>query len=615
MLGAIVDTSGSVILGLRPDHTIFAWNRAAEALYQTARADAIGTDYVQRFIAPEHRDAVAADIRQVLAGVDTRDFEDDSVLPDGTRRTLLWNVSRVLDDEQASIGVVATGQDITGRKEAEERFRLVFEHSADGLLLSDETGVLDCNPASLRMLGLSEKHELIGRRPADFSPFAQPDGTSSDEKSRGIGAATLERGVMTFDWVHQRADGHPVPVEVSVRHATLRGKRVSVIAWRDQSHRAEIERQRMELEQQLNVARKLEAVGQLAGGVAHDFNNLLAAIRNCIQLVMNEVPEGFAFREDLALALTTTERAARLTGQLLSFSRRQAPLGECVDLASLVHDMRPLLRTSLPASVTVRIEAAASGAHVRADRGQLEQVVLNIAQNARDAMPSGGTLTLSVSVDDDAMQSTLTISDTGMGMDDAVRQRIFEPFFTTKPLGEGTGLGLAVVYGVVTQAGGTVRAESVKGVGTSICIVLPRSMDDVTEPPHQGAPSETVVERILLVDDDAAVRVTTRRLLERLDFAVVEAENGIEALEVFRARRADIAVVLSDIRMPGMDGFRLAREVRALDPAFPILFISGFDAQMHKDRRGLEDIAMLAKPFALDKLLQMLRAAIASRPR
>ena len=241
--------------------------------------------------------------------------------------------------------------------------------------------------------------------------------------------------------------------------------------------------------------------------------------------------------------------------------------------------------------------------------------MLNLAQNARDAMPSGGTLTLSVGVDDDAMQSTLTISDTGMGMDDAVRQRIFEPFFTTKPLGEGTGLGLAVVYGVVTQAGGTVRAESVKGVGTSICIVLPRSMDDVTEPPYEGAPSETVVERILLVDDDAAVRVTTRRLLERLDFAVVEAENGIEALEVFRARRADIAVVLSDIRMPGMDGFRLAREVRALDPAFPILFISGFDAQMHKDRRGLEDIAMLAKPFALDKLLQMLRAAIASRPR
>ena len=615
MLGAIVDTSGSVILGLRPDHTIFAWNRAAEALYQTARADAIGTDYVQRFIAPEHRDAVAADIRQVLTGVNTRDFEDDSVLPDGTRRTLLWNVSRVLDDEQASVGVVATGQDITERKEAEERFRLVFEHSVDGLLLSDDTGVLDCNPAALRMLGLSEKQELIGRRPADFSPAAQPDGTPSDEKSRGIGAATLERGVMTFDWVHQRADGHPVPVEVSVRHAALRGKRVSVIAWRDQSHRAEIERQRMELEQQLNVARKLEAVGQLAGGVAHDFNNLLAAIRNCIQLVMNEVPEEFAFREDLALALSTTERAARLTGQLLSFSRRQAPLTESVDLASLVRDMLPLLRASLPASVTVRIEGAASGARVRADRGQLEQVVLNLAQNARDAMPSGGTLTLSVGVDDDAMQSTLTISDTGMGMDDAVRQRIFEPFFTTRPLGEGTGLGLAVVYGVVTQAGGTVRAESVKGVGTSICIVLPCSMDDVSEPPHGSAPSGTVVERILLVDDDAAVRVTTRRLLERLDFAVVEAENGIEALEVFRARRADIAVVLSDVRMPGMDGFRLAREVRALDPAFPILFISGFDAQMHKDRRGLEDIAMLAKPFALDKLLQMLRAAIASRPR
>jgi len=615
MLGAIVDTSGSVILGLRPDHTIFAWNRAAEALYQTARADAIGTDYVARFIVAEQQDAVAADIRLVLTGVDTRNFEDDSVLPDGTRRTLLWNVSRVLDQAGHAIGVVATGQDITERKEADERFRLVFEHSADGLLLSDETGVLDCNPAALRMLGLSDKHELIGRRPAEFSPLTQPDGTLSEEKSRGIGAATLERGALTFDWVHQRADGQPVPVEVSVRHAMLRGKRVSVTAWRDQSRRAEIDRQRMEVEQRVNVAQKLEAVGQLAGGVAHDFNNMLAAIRNSIQLAINEMPNEFALRTDLELALSTTERAARLTGQLLSFSRQQPPVPECVDLAALVHDMLPLLRTSMPPQIAVRVETTPAGAPVLADRGQMEQVVLNLVLNARDAMREGGALTITAGVDDTDTQSTLTITDTGVGMDDATRQRIFEPFFTTKPLGEGTGLGLAVVYGVVTQAGGTVRAESVKGQGTSLCIVLPRCMDVVTTaPPQESDPAEAVRQRVLLVDDDPAVRSTTRRLLERLDFIVLEAENGIEALEIFHAERASLTVLLSDVRMPQMDGFRLAREVRAVDPTFPILFISGFDAQKHKDRGGLEDIAMLGKPFALDKLLQMLRTTIASRP-
>ena len=614
MLGAIVDMSGSVIVGLRPDHTIFAWNRAAAALYQTARADAIGTDYVARFIAPEHQDAVAADIRQVLTGVDTWNFEDDSVLPDGTRRTLLWNVSRVLDGAGRASGVVATGQDITERKEAEERFRLVFEHSADGLLLSDETGVVDCNPAALRMLGLSEKQELIGRRPAEFSPLTQPDGTRSDEKSLGIGAATLDSGAMTFDWVHQHVDGHAVPVEISVRHASMRGKRVSVVVWRDQSRRAELDRQRIEVEQRLNVAQKLEAVGRLAGGVAHDFNNLLAAIRNSIQLAIDDTPKELDVRQDLELALSTTERAARLTGQLLSFSRREAPLMDIVDLASLVHDMLPLLRSSVPAQVDLQVHAAPAGARVLADRGQLEQVILNLILNARDAMPEGGTVTIAVGANDTGTHSTLTVADTGVGMDEATRQRIFEPFFTTKPLGEGTGLGLAVVYGVVTQAGGTVRAESVKGQGTSLCIMLPRSMDDVTTAPPESSPASGVIERILLVDDDTAVRTTTRRLLERLDFAVLEAENGIEALEIFNAERPTLAVVLTVIRMPRMDGFRLAREVRTVDPTFPIVFISGFDTEQHTDREGLEDIAMLAKPFALNALSQMLRTTIAARP-
>jgi PAS domain S-box-containing protein len=247
LLSAVADTSGSVILGLRPDHRIFAWNRVAEALYQTPRSAAIGSDYVARFIPPEQQAAVTLDIAAVLAGKRTLDFENETLRPDGTRRTLLWNVTRVLDANGVAVGIVATGQDITERKEFEQRFRLVFEHTRDGLLLVGDSGVIDCNPAALRMLGLTSREELIGRDVVDFSPVLQPDGTLSSQKTRDIAALTHERGAHTFDWVHLRRDGSEVRVEVSMQHALLHGSRVLVVAWRDQTHRAELDRVRSEV--------------------------------------------------------------------------------------------------------------------------------------------------------------------------------------------------------------------------------------------------------------------------------------------------------------------------------------------------------------------------------
>ena len=396
LLAAIAETSGSVMLGLHPDHRIFAWNRAAEDLYQTPRCEALGMDYVTTFIAPEHQAAVAADIQAVLAGKRTHNFEDDSILPDGQRRTLLWNVTRVLDRDGTPLGIVAIGQDITARKEAEERFRLVFEHAQDGLLISAHSGVIDCNPAALRILGLTDKAQLIGRRPAEFSPPIQPDGDASDAKSRALGAITLEQGAHTFDWVHAQPNGTEVPVEVSVQHTMLAGQRVSVVAWRDQSRRLELDRERAIVHQRLALAHKMEAVGQLAGGVAHDFNNLLAAIRNAVQLALYELPADHDTRADLESALQTADRAAGLTRQLLAFSRRQTRATECIDLAALVRDTLPLLRSSMPSSVAVQIDADGTDALVIADRSQLEQVVLNLVLNARDAMPDGGRMLVSV---------------------------------------------------------------------------------------------------------------------------------------------------------------------------------------------------------------------------
>jgi len=612
LLAAIVETAGSVIVGLHPDHRIFAWNRAAEELYQTPRAQALAKDYVATFIAPEHQAAVATDIQAVLAGKRTLNFEDDSILPDGQRRTLLWNVTRVLDKADTPVGIVAVGQDITARKEAEVHFRLVFEHAQDGLLISDQSGVVDCNPAALSMLGLTDKAQLIGRRPSDFSPPAQPDGTPSDEKSRALGVVTLQQGAHTFDWVHQRPDGTAVPVEVNVRHTMLTGRRVSVVVWRDQSRRLELDRERATVQQRLDLAQKMEAVGQLAGGVAHDFNNLLAAIRNAVQLALYDLPAENVARADLESALHTAERAAGLTRQLLAFSRGQTLVRECIDLAALVRDTLPLLRTSIPPTVTVRIEADVADAFVVADRSQLEQVLLNLVLNARDAMPEGGSLLIAVAVDASRASTILSITDTGIGMDDATRLRIFEPFFTTKAMGTGTGLGLSVVYGVVTQAKGTVHVNSAPGQGTIMRVVLPlsiRPLDVGSATPMATAPAAGCV---LLVDDDEAVRSTTRRLLQRHGWCILEAGDGEAALAHFTAHRDQIAIVLTDLRMPVMDGVQLALRIRSIAADFPIVFFSGYDELEQQAEEGIASIPLIAKPFSTADLLRVLASTMAA---
>ncbi len=615
LLAAIFETSGSVILGLHPDHRIFAWNRAADELYQTPRSQALGQDYVATFIAPEHRAAVAADIQAALGGKPTLNFEDDSILPDGQRRTLLWNVTRVLDTTDAPVGIVAIGQDITARKEAEERFRLVFEHAQDGLLISDRSGVIDCNPSALRILGLTDKAQLIGHRPVEFLPPIQPDGTPSDMKLRAHGVVTLQPGAHTFDWVHQQPDGTDVPVEVTVRHIMLTGRRVSVVAWRDQSRRLELDRQRAIVQQRLDLAQKLEAVGQLAGGVAHDFNSLLAAIRNAVQLALYELPADNNARADLERALQAAERAAGLTRQLLAFSRPQVRATECIDLAALVRDTLPLLRTSIPPTVVVHIEADVPDAMVIADRSHLEQVLLNLVLNARDAMPDGGSLRISVGVDAARGSSILSVADTGVGMDEATRQRIFEPFFTTKSMASGTGLGLSVVYGVITQAGGTVQVESVLGQGTTMRVTLPLSTNtpDVAGSASDGAAAVAAVATgVLLVDDDAAVRSTTRRLLERHGWRVLEAGDGETALAQFMAHRDDIAIVLTDVRMPVMDGVQLALRIRRVAADFPIVFFSGYDELEQQSVEGISNVPLIAKPFGMNELLRVLAATLAA---
>ncbi len=614
-LRAVIDCDGSVILGLRPDHRIFAWNRAAELLYQTTREKAIGMDYVAHFIAPEHRDVVAADIREVLAGKRTRNFEDDSILPDGTRRTLIWNVTAVLTTGAQPFGIIAVGQDISERKQAEERFRLIFEHAPDGLLITDDTGVVDCNPAALELLGLADKSELLGRRPAEFSPLLQPDGTPSLEKSRSLGRLTKEQGELSFEWVHQRRDGTPVPTSISVQHTMMNNRRVSVVVWRDLTARRALEQERDEVQRRLDVAQKMEMVGQLAGGLAHDFNNLLTTIRNAVDLALDDIALTGTARDDLTLARETTARAAGLTRQLLAFSKRQATAIERVDLAALVRDSVPLIRSTLPASVNVILSAPDEAVVVDADRSQLEQVLINLIFNARDAMVHGGELHLSLTSDAALRQVTLAVRDTGVGMDSYTLSRIFEPFFTTRPVGSGTGLGLAAVYGAVTHAGGTVRADSTLGHGSTFTVMLPMSPVRFTSNDVPAGNDSALSRTVLLVDDDDAVRSTTRRMLQRDGWLVIEARDGEEGWTRFEAVQHDVDVVLSDVRMPRLDGITLANRIREISPGFPIVFFSGYDVVDQRDASEIDNVEYLQKPFSRLTLATALRAAMLRRER
>jgi two-component system, cell cycle sensor histidine kinase and response regulator CckA len=619
LLESSMDTTGSVVLALRPDHSICYWNRAAERLYGLSAEQAMGVDYVETFIVPEQRAAIAADIRKVLGGEPTWGFEDDSVVADGTRRTLIWNVRRFENAAGEVCGIVAAGMDITERKEAEAAFRLVWDQSTEGLLLGGGPGILDCNPAALAMLGLTDRSQLVGRHPVEFSPEFQPDGSRSAEKAARMDAHTRTHPEHRFEWVHQRVDGTPVPTAVHVRRTTLRGRLVTVVAWHDLSeHYARAEREHA-LREQLLQSQKLDALGHLAGGIAHDFNNLLTVLRGSVELALADVPPETPAASELRIAQQTTIRAAALVRQLLAFGRQRASSRAALDVGELVRGAEPLWRRLLPASVALTIDVPSTPLPVWGDPGQLEQVLVNLLVNARDAMPSGGEIRVRALVQHavEPPMVSLEVSDTGEGIAPSLLERVFDPFFTTKPVGSGTGLGLAVVYGIVSSHEGTVQVESALGRGTTVRVALPLSASDlsgVEAPPlpdlaASGA-NGSVGGTVLLVDDEPAVRGALSRVLRRAGHDVLEATHGAEALTVWHANASRIAAVVSDVRMPVMSGPEFVRQLWALGSRTPVLLMSGYaDAALTRDLPS-SVARILGKPFASAELLAAVREVL-----
>ena len=380
------------------------------------------------------------------------------------------------------------------------------------------------------------------------------------------------------------------------------------------------------LEDQLRQAQRLEAVGQLAGGIAHDFNNLLTAIRGYAELLQRSLPASDANRADAEQILLAADRAASLTRQLLAFGRRQVLQPRVLDPADVVAGVAPMLRRLLGEHIELVTHAAPDGGRVEVDPSQFEQVVVNLAVNARDAMPDGGTLTIetsNVELDADYVAVhpevspgpylALTVSDTGTGMDEATKARIFEPFFTTKEQGKGTGMGLATVYGIVKQSGGSIYVYSEPDRGSSFKIYLPRIEEEVAADAGADAPAAapTGSETILLVEDNEAVRAFATRVLAQQGYVVIQAAQGVEALALAEAGGDMIDLLLTDVIMPGLQGHELAEQLAARQPGLRVLYISGF-TENSVIRHGVVDqgIAFLPKPFTAEALSRAVRQAL-----
>ncbi|HYQ03266.1 MAG TPA: ATP-binding protein [Polyangiaceae bacterium] len=371
-------------------------------------------------------------------------------------------------------------------------------------------------------------------------------------------------------------------------------------------------------EQQLRQAQKLEAAGLLAGGVAHDFNNLLTVIAGYAEALLNDAGTAPSMKDDLTQISRAAEQATTLTRQLLAFSRRQVSTPEVLDLNAIITELEKMLRRLIGEHIVLALRLSPKPALIKADPGQIEQVILNLVVNARDAIENGGQISLESShVDlseaDRPLRSCvmLTVRDTGQGMDEATRARIFEPFFTTKERGRGTGLGLATVFGIVEQSGGSITVHSEPGFGSTFKVYLPATPGEISEPPatHVEATLPTKAPiRVLLVEDEEMVRSVARRVLEQHHMQVVEAENASVALTIFHERPADFDVVVSDVVMPGMNGPALIELLLLLRPDLKVLYMSGYanDALVNHDvvERGF---VFLQKPFAPPELVRKVR--------
>lgn len=507
-------------------------------------------------------------------------------------------------------------------RQSEERYRSILANIADGYCEVDIAGNLTFfNESFCQILGYSPG-EMIGlnnRQYTDKENAQKIYQTFNRVYRTGQPARELDAEII-------RKDGSKRSVDVSV--SLIKDNYGNPIGFRgivrDITERKKAEREMAELQEQLRQAQKMEAIGQLAGGIAHDFNNALTLIRTCSQLALMELKEGDPLREKFEMINKATEQSANLTRQLLAFSRRQVMEMKVIDLNNLIREMDKMLRRVIGEDIELVNILATDLGRVRVDPGQMEQVILNLAVNARDAMPQGGRLTMetaNVDLDETYVNGhvgvtpgryiRLCVSDTGVGMKPEVKKRIFEPFFTTKEKGKGTGLGLATVYGIVKQSGGYIWVYSEPGLGAAFKIYLPRVDAPLEEEKAVSKEMPKGGETILVVEDERDVRSLIVQILRKQGYKVLTAASGREAYEVCAQLKGKIDLLLTDVVMPGMSGRDLAEKLLVWQPKMKVLYMSGYtDDTMIRYGVLEEGINFIQKPFSMEALSQKVRRVL-----
>jgi PAS domain S-box-containing protein len=495
---------------------------------------------------------------------------------------------------------------------SEARFRVLFEAAPDAIVIHDAAGrVLDCNRAAEDLVGRS-RAALLGDRLLPPHPLADADGTR-----RATGPELISLA---------RADGHTVEVEVRTVPLELQGAPVALAIARDVTARRQAEATRRQLEDQLRQATKMEAVGRLAGGVAHDFNNLLTVIVSYTELLLRKAGHDGPTREDLLEVQKAAQRGAGLTNQLLAFSRKQVIEPVLVDLNAHLAASTRMLARLIGEDIQLVFAPGPEVGAIRVDPTQLEQVLINLAVNARDAMPAGGTLTFTtarLSLDAPALAAglapgpyvSLIVADTGAGMAADVLEHLFEPFFTTKPLGQGTGLGLSMIHGIVQQHGGQVRVSSGIGTGTAFELHFPSAPPgpDVSAS-GRASPAPRGAELVLVVEDEPAIRHLTARLLRGHGYEVATAATGAEALALV-SEGLRPALLLTDVILPNLNGRQVFERLRATHGALRVLYTSGYTADVIAHQGiGVHDAPFLQKPYARERLLLKVREVLDGEP-
>ncbi|HSQ35613.1 MAG TPA: ATP-binding protein, partial [Candidatus Binatia bacterium] len=517
---------------------------------------------------------------------------------------------------------VGSLMDISERKHAEEalkeseyRYRTLIESANDSIFVMKEGFFFDCNSKTLEMFGC-RREEIIGFPPERFSPPLQPDGRDSKEKAMEKIRAAYSGVPQFFEWLHSRMDGTPFMTEVSLNKFYLGSDAHLLAIVRDIADRKV-------LEEQLRQAQKMEAVGILAGGVAHDFNNILSSIVGYASLMQMLPDLDRKLKEYLERILASTERAASLTHSLLAFSRKQAIDLQPVDINDAIFGFHKVLARLIGEDIDFKLNLASDSLVVDADIRQIEQVLMNLATNSRDAMPHGGELmimTRSLVLDEgrgeipQGSYAVISVSDTGTGISGESQDHLFEPFYTTKEVGKGTGLGLAIVYGIIKNHKGFIKLESDAGRRTTFHVYLPLKSLAVRKGKRK---KETKIPRgnetILLVEDDAAVRHATRAMLEEFGYTVLEAADGQEALAVFEAHRDQILLLLCDLIMPKKNGKETLAGIVNLKPDIKTLFMSGYTSDIIARKGILEPgIHLLLKPLHPAELLEKIREILDS---